>query len=113
MSAHSDVTQMGQRNDNTKYISPYHTVVELQSMTVILFVTWSHEKIQTLFILLRYGKIQHTSSEFSVPLKAHTLLNRQVLYFPISHPNELRLHIFSHLRSGFQAPISVSVHIAL
>ena len=53
----------------------------------------SCEKIQTMFIFVRYGKIQHMSKEQGVRLKAHTLFLGRVLYFPIPHSNEHRLHI--------------------
>ena len=65
-------------------ISPYRTlaVVELQSMAFMSYVTWSCEKIQTLFIWVRYGKIQHMSNKQGVRLKARTLFIGWELYFP-------------------------------
>ena len=41
-----------------------------------------------------YGKIQHSSNKKGIRLKAHTLFIRRVLYIPISHSIEHRLHIF-------------------
>ena len=60
-------------------ISPYRTPAVVWAAVYGCFqlmscVTWSCEKIQTVFIF-------------------HTLFIRRVLYFPISHSNEHRLHI--------------------
>ena len=54
----------------------------------------SCEKIQTVFIFVRYGEIQHMSKEQGVRLKAHTLFLGRVLYFPIPHSNEHRIQQF-------------------
>ena len=53
----------------------------------------SCEKIQTVFIFVRYGETPHMSKKKSVRLKAHTSFLGRVLYFPIPHSNEHRLHI--------------------
>ena len=47
---------------------------------------------------VRYVILQHMFNEWGVRLKAHTLFIERVLYLPISHSNEHRLHILYHIR---------------
>ena len=55
-------------------------------------IVWENKNVTSSFFV-RYGKIQHMSNNQGVRLKAHTLIIVRVLYFPISHSNEHRLHI--------------------
>ena len=80
-------------------ISPYHTVaVDSAQCMVVLCHVWLGRvrKYKHCSFFVRYLKIQHMFTEQGVRLKAHTLFIERVLYFPISHSNEHRLHIFSH-----------------
>ena len=45
---------------------------------------------------VRYWKILHMFKEYGVRLKVHTLFLGRVLYFPIPHSNEHRLHIITN-----------------
>ena len=51
------------------------------------------KKYKRYSFFVRYGQIQNFFNEWGVRLKAHTSFVERVLYFPISHTNEHRLHI--------------------
>ena len=82
---------------------------------------WPHRviKYKRCSFFVWYGKMQHMFHESSVRLKAHTLFMKRVLYFPISHSNEHRLHIVTVLASfyssvsEFWCAISLCVFISL
>ena len=65
-------------------------------------VVWENTDV---FIFVRYGKIQHMSNEWGVRLIPWT-----VLYFPIPHSNEHRLHIIAYnvcsRKNGMLGPLS-------
>ena len=63
-------------------------------------------------LFMRYEKIQPSSKEQGVRLKAHTLFIGRGLYFHISHSNEHRLHILSvHCNDTIRSRILVQVTI--
>ena len=72
-------------------ISPNHTIVVVWTKIMSCLTCWS-QKIQILFIFRAMWEMT-AHVLWYVRLEAHTLFIERMLYFPISHLNEYRLHI--------------------